>query len=176
MLEFSVLSTESLSKSQHAEVLALCSAAYEEDFSAYLSMLGSAMHLMGSVDGKLVSHVAWVARGLRIERLGSLQAAYVEAVATLPDYQGIGYASALMKRIPSLVREFDLAALSPSDESYYRRLGWVKWEGPLSYTTSSGEDVPTPEEEVMIYRLPRTPSALDLKAKMTVDWRPLEVW
>jgi len=100
----------------------------------------------------------------------------VEAVTTLPERQGRGYASALLARIPSLVGDFDLAALSPSDAAFYRRLGWEMWEGPLSYAAPSGAEIPTPEEQVMIYRLPRTPATLDLRAGLSTDWRPLEVW
>lgn len=158
------------------ELLSLCSRAYEEDFTEYLKLLSPGMHLLARLDGELVSHVAWVERELRVAGLGPLRTAYVEAVATLPERQGRGYASALLERIPSLVADFDLAALSPSDEGFYRRLGWVTWEGPLSYRDPAGAEVSTPEEQIMIHRLPRTPAALDLRAGVSTDWRPLEVW
>ena len=93
-----------------------------------------------------------------------------------PEWQGRGFASDLLSRIPDLVTAFDLAALAPSREAFYARLGWERWRGPLSYRQPDGTIVTTPEEVVMIYRLPRTPSTLDLAAPLSTGWRPLEVW
>ena len=115
-------------------------------------------------------------RELRIDGIGRLRTAYVEAVATLPAHQRRGHASALMKRIPRLVADFSLAALSPSNEHFYRRLGWEKWQGRLSFQDASGREIETPDEQLMIYRLPLTPPSLDPRAKVSTDWRPLEVW
>jgi hypothetical protein len=36
--------------------------------------------------------------------------------------------------------------------------------------------IETPEEEVMVYYLPKTPKSLNVKAKLIADWRPGEVW
>lgn len=173
---FEICRSEMLSSSARNELLDLCSRAYEEDFSAYLRLLDPAVHLFARCDGMLVSHVAWVERPLMARGVGRLRCAYVEAVATAPEHRGRGFATALMARIPSLVGEFDIAALSPSDDRFYRRLGWEMWLGPLSYLEPSGQEVPTPEEQVMIYRLPRTPASLDTHAKLSTTWRPLEVW
>lgn len=175
-LQIAVVPSAAVLGALYDELLALCSRAYDEDFAAYLEMISPATHLLARLDGALVSHAAWVERELRVEHLGPLRTAYVEAVATLPERQGRGYASALLARIPALVGDFDLAALSPSDAGFYRRLGWEMWQGPLSYVAPSGAEIPTPEEQVMIYRLPRTPATLDLRAKLSTDWRPLEVW
>jgi aminoglycoside 2'-N-acetyltransferase I len=175
-LQVELVSSKAVQGELREELLSLCSQAYEEDFSAYLELLSPAMHLLGRINDELVSHVAWVERELRVDDLGALSTAYVEAVATLPSHQRRGYAHALLARVPPLVRQFDLAALSPSDPSFYRPLGWEMWEGPLSYIEPAGNEVTTPEEQLMIYRLPATPASLDVRAKLTVDWRPLEVW
>ena len=100
----------------------------------------------------------------------------MEAVATLPEYQGRGYASVVLANIPALVSDFELAALSPSEAGFYRRLGWELWEGPMSYLNACGSEILTPDEAVMIYRLPLTPASLNLRAKLSTDWRPGEVW
>jgi GNAT superfamily N-acetyltransferase len=158
------------------QIRALCSMAYKEDFTAYLQLLSPATHLLGYLDGELVSHVAWVERELQVGGLGPLRAAYIEAVATLPSHQGRGFATALMRATPPLVHEFQLAALAPSDAAFYQRLGWRMWEGPLSYIDPSGAEIETPDEQVMIYPLPSTPTSLDVRASLTTKWRAIEVW
>ncbi|MDM4769010.1 GNAT family N-acetyltransferase [Solimonas sp. SE-A11] len=175
-IDMQIASSRDLSAAQRQEILVLCSAAYEEDFSAYLEMLDPAMHLLVYADGLLVSHGAWVERELRAEAYGRLRCAYVEAIATLPEQQGRGYGSLVLSRMPSLFDDYDIAVLSPSAEAFYQRLGWETWQGALSYRSPEGEEIATPEEQVMIHRLPRTPAWLDTRTALSVDWRPLEVW
>jgi hypothetical protein len=70
--------------------------------------------------------------------------------------------------------DFDLGALSPSDDGFYVRLGWETWRGPLSIRTATGS-MPTPEDRVMILCLPGTPD-LDLDAPLSAEWRDGELW
>lgn len=79
-----------------------------------------------------------------------------------------------MRALQAQILDFDLAALSPFDERWYARLGWETWRGPLSIRTATGL-LPTPDEQVMTLRLPRTP-ALDLDAPLSAEWRELESW
>lgn len=157
-----------------AAILALCSAAYEEDFAPYLDLLPGAVHVTLREAGVIVSHAAWVTRWLQPEGLPLLRTAYIEAVATLPARQGRGHATAILAALPPLLGDFDLGALSPSEPAFYARLGWTSWRGPLSVRTGRGREA-TPDEAVMILRLPRTPS-LDLGAGLSVEFRPGEVW
>jgi len=167
-------------------VLALCADAYEEDLSPYLDDIGEGEHLLGWQDGELVSHLMWVERLLYRDRSSvaqrpALRSAYIELVATAPSQQGRGHASTLMRAAAAALGDFDVGALSPSDEAFYARLGWERWHGPLFVRgQAEGSDreawEPTPDEEIMILRLPRTPSELDVHAPLAVDWRPGEVW
>jgi hypothetical protein len=79
-----------------------------------------------------------------------------------------------MRRLQESIVDFDIGALSPADYGIYTRLGWELWRGPLFTRTDNGL-LATPDEEVMIFRLPRTP-ALDLDARLSVEWRSGEVW
>lgn len=54
------------------------------------------------------------------------------------------------------------------------RLGWETWRGPLFIRTADGL-LPTPDEDVMIRRLPRTP-ALDVTQSLSAEWRQGELW
>lgn len=174
-LSISVVEASKLSSKQREDILDVCSRAYEEDFSPYLALLGDATHLFAYLGSELVSHAAWVPRELRPQGLRLLHTAYVEAVATVPEHQCKGYGSAVLTAIPTLVGEFDIAALSPSEEPYYAKLGWVLWKGPLAYLHNA-QEIATPDEEVMVYHLPKTPQELNIHAKLVTDWRPGEIW
>lgn len=167
--------TSTLSAEQRRAVLDLCDAAYGEPMQRYLDDVGPGRHLLGFADGQLVSHLMVVARTLLPAGGPVLRTAYVELVATAPREQGKGHASTLLRHLPTVVLDFDLAALSPSDPAFYARLGWESWSGPLSVRTTTGIE-PTPDEMVMVLRLPRTPSELDLAAGLSVEWRPGEIW
>jgi aminoglycoside 2'-N-acetyltransferase I len=156
-----------------AQVAALCAEAYEEPFEELLAEFTDSVHVLGFVEGALVSHALWVARDLLHQGI-RLRTAYVEAVATRPLYRGRGYASAVLRVLASEITDFDLGALSPFDPAYYARLGWESWLGPRLLLTDDGA-VPTPDEEVMILRLPGTP-ALDLHGSLTAFWRPGDIW
>ena len=162
------------------EILALCSAAYEEDFRAYMDLFTDPVHVLAEEDGRLVSHALWIERVLEADHRLQLHTAYVEAVATLPEVQGRGYGSAVMRALGAAVQTgYDLAALSPSDPAFYARFGWELWQGPLLVRTDVGTEAAgeeaAPDEEAMILRLPATPP-LDLTWSLSVEWRPIEPW
>lgn len=158
-----------------AAVLELCEAAYGERLEQYLQDIGPGRHFLGSVDRRLVAHLMVVQRTLVPVGGSPLRTAYIELVATAPHEQGKGYASALLRYAATQLAGFDIAALSPTSAAFYARLGWELWTGPLAVRTAAGLD-PTPDESVMILRLPRTPPELDLTAPLSVEWRPGEVW
>jgi aminoglycoside 2'-N-acetyltransferase I len=174
-MEIQRIATSNLSSTVDREVHALCAEAYEEDLAWYFTSIGPGVHLLGWVDGRLVSHLMWVTRTLYLDHRVPLRTAYIELVATGGADRGRGYASALMRRAADEIREFELGALSPTVPDFYARLGWESWRGPLAVRTDSGLE-PSPEEHLMVLLLPGTPAALDLGAPLSVDWRPGEVW
>lgn len=68
------------------------------------------------------------------------------------------------------LRDYRLAALCPAEFALYERLGWRFWRGPLGIRMPSGETDATPEERIMILKLPGTPQ-LDLDAPLSAEWR-----
>jgi aminoglycoside 2'-N-acetyltransferase I len=174
--ELHIVNHAELSARLKGQILAVCSDAYEEDFGPHLQLLSEATHLVAMHAGEVVSHAAWVKRPLRYgTRRRELSCAYIEAVATSVRWQRRGLGSLVMRAIPPFLGDFDVAALSPSKLSFYARCGWENWRGPLFYL-KEGERISTPEETVMIYRLPRTPTDLNLHEELETDWRPGEVW
>jgi aminoglycoside 2'-N-acetyltransferase I len=159
-----------------AEVLALCDAAYEEDFSPHFALLREATHVLLHVDGRLAAHGAWISRTLRHGASRTpLTCAYVEAIATHPTLQGRGFGTRVLRAIPPQLVAFELAVLSPAEPAFYARAGWESWAGPL-FCVQDGRRLATPGEDVMIHRLPRTPRDLALDAELEADWRPGDIW
>jgi aminoglycoside 2'-N-acetyltransferase I len=182
--EFTVVRTEDLGEDERAAIIALCNdafAAYDEpsDFRLLFQLVPpGSTHVLMRLAGQLAGHACWETRWLQPGDRPPLRTAYVEAVCVAPAHQGRGLGSALMERVAAEIVEcgdFELAALSPARPSFYRRLGWEPWIGPLAIRSEQGLD-PTPDDEcVLILRLPRTPD-LDLTALLTAEWRPGEPW
>jgi predicted N-acetyltransferase YhbS len=172
-LELEVIARDLLSPAQYDEVVALCVRAYEEPFDELMATFPDATHVIGSLEGRIVTHLLWVPRPL-FYRDQTLRCAYLEAVATEPTLQGRGYASAVMRRAAAEISDFDIGGLSPSDPAFYERFGWELWHGPLALRTEDGDE-PTPDEEVMILRLSRTPT-LDLSEALATTWREGDIW
>lgn len=164
-----------LAPATRAALAALLGDAYGEDMTQYLADVGPGEHFTLMRDGRLAVHAMVVPRLLEVPRLPPLRTAYVELVATHPSCRRRGLASSLLRYLVPILDAHDVAALSPVDAGFYARLGWERWRGPRAVRTPDGL-APTPDEEVMIHRLPRTPSDLDLDAPLSVEWRPGEVW
>lgn len=170
-----VVAGKDLTSEEREEVVALCDLAYEEDMGAIIRQFVDPVHVLGFLNKQLVCHALWITRYLQPEGLPLLRTAYVEAVATHPDYQHRGFASAIMHRVVEEIQDFDIAGLAPFSVDYYARLGWELWRGPLYERRQEGLVSSLPEDELMIYRLLKTP-ALDLDAPISVEWREGEVW
>ena len=116
----------------------------------------------------------WVTRWLQPSNQPLLRTAYVEMVATEPEFQGRGFATAVMRRLASAIHDFQLGGLSPAEPMLYTKLGWVFWQGPLFIRTKDGL-ISTPEGSIMILRLPKTP-CLDLTLPVSAGWCEGELW
>jgi aminoglycoside 2'-N-acetyltransferase I len=163
------------------EIVALCVAAYNEDFSRLFEEFTNTTHVLArDAEDVLVSHAMWVTRWLQPEGHPLLRTAYVEAVATLPDRQRQGHATKVMEHVVETIRAdlaWELAALSPAVPDFYRRQGWEPWLGPLAIRCLDGSIEPTPAGElVLIRRLPRTPVTIASTSLLTAEWRAGELW
>jgi aminoglycoside 2'-N-acetyltransferase I len=134
------------------------------------------MHFVLDLDGDIVTHASVVERELHVDGQ-PLRTGYVEAVATAPDQQGAGFGSAVMRDVGAYISDhFELGALGTGRHGFYERLGWQIWLGPSSVRTDEGIET-TPDEDGYILVLP-TPTSppLDLRASISCDWRPGDVW
>jgi GNAT superfamily N-acetyltransferase len=174
--EIRIVESAELVGALRAKVLALCTDAYEEDFTSCLDLLRDATHVLALLNGEIVAHAAWVPRELRVGKSRRpLRCAYVEAVATGARLQRQGLGTQVLKAIPAHLERFEIAALSPSEPDFYARCGWQMWQGPL-FHVEHGRRVASLDEQVMVLRLPKTPLAIDLDHELETDWRPGDVW
>ncbi len=165
---------DALSHFEVEEIVGLCSRAYEEPFRPYLESFPSPIHVLGKLDGILVSHALWITRWIQVEGSFPMKTAYVEAVATEETQRGKGYASNVMTCLAEQILEYEIGGLSPAETTLYSRLGWEYWCGSL-YSRKEGQWLLLPEERAMILRTPNTP-ALDIHTPLSIEWREGEVW
>jgi aminoglycoside 2'-N-acetyltransferase I len=170
--------TEELSADSRTTIIELCIAAHQnDDFrNLFTYVPAGGWHFLAKLDGQLVSHAMVTTRWLLPEGLPLLMTAYVDAVSTLPEAQGNGYASAVMRR---LARDIDstyvIACLETEIEKFYQSLGWETWRGPLAGRSEQGL-LPTPDQRgIMILRLSQTP-VLDLNTSLTIESQGGRIW
>jgi aminoglycoside 2'-N-acetyltransferase I len=170
--------TEELDGVTGASVIEVCVAAHHnEDFQALFSYVPSGgRHFLGYRGDELVSHAMVTTRWLQPDGLPLLKTAYVDAVATHPAHEGLGYGSAVMRQLASDIdADFVIGCLETARVTFYERLGWELWRGPLAGRRRDGL-VPTPEQTgVMVLRLSTTPT-LDLDAPLTIECQPTRIW
>jgi len=169
--------TEDLNQATRASIIQLCIAAHqEEDFKNLFSYIPSGgRHFLAYLDDKLVSHAVVTTRWLQPEGHPILKTAYVDAMATLPSYQGQGYGSAVMRHLARNITDFAIACLETEKTGFYESLGWEVWRGALAGRSEQGL-IPTPEQKgVMTLRLARTP-ALHLDSGLTIECQAERIW
>ena len=173
-MEIRTVPWDALTSVQTDQIIELCSEVFSLDYAFYMNLDLPRVHVLGYVGERLVAHALWLTRRLQVGAGPWLDAAYVEGVATHADFRRQGYGSSVMRRLQDEISGFDLGALSPSEPSWYERLGWERWQGPL-FIVKDGAAEATADECVMVYRTPKT-GDLDLTASLTGEWRTFELW
>ena len=170
--------TEDLMPLTRRQIIELCIAAHhEEDFKNLFKYVPSGgTHFLAYHTHELVSHAMVTTRWLQADGHPLLKTAYVDAVSTLPSYQGHGYGSAVLRKLHAEIeRDYSIACLETDREAFYERLGWQTWRGPLAGRSEQGL-IPTPEQRgIMILRLTHTPS-LDLNSTLSIECQSGRIW
>jgi aminoglycoside 2'-N-acetyltransferase I len=172
-----ILTTEVLTAAQRSSVIDVCVSAHDnDDFrNLFTHITSGGRHFLGYRGPELVSHAVVTTRWVQLEGQRVLKTAYVDAVATLPMYQGLGFASAIMSRLAAEIGDYEIACLQTDRPPFYERLGWEVWRGPLAGRSEHGL-MPTPRQRgVMVLRLPRTPP-LNLEMQLTIESQPGRIW
>jgi aminoglycoside 2'-N-acetyltransferase I len=169
---------QALASARYCEIVKLCERAYgdDDDIAGLVREFGISTHvLLIDAHERLISHALWIERWLT-HGGDRVRSAYVELVATDPEHQRQGHASAVMRALGNSIVSFDIGALSPSNPAFYARFGWETWRGPLMEQRPDGEILLSPAEEaVMILQRPGGPR-LDLHGPLIAPWRPGDIW
>jgi aminoglycoside 2'-N-acetyltransferase I len=97
-----------------------------------------------------------------------LRTAYVDAVATRPEFQGQGHGTRVMRQLASGIDDYEIACLETERPTFYTRLGWERWRGPLAVAEAS-RITPTPEQRgILVLRTGHTPK-VDLDTTLTIE-------
>ena len=178
-INFEKVTAKKLNNADHAEILAMCNVAYGEDVSLLFAAYKADVQVLARAGSVLVGHVMIVTHWLQVGNGALLRTAYIELVATAQEYRNQGIGTRMMQKLAQYATEcdYDLAALCPADTGLFNNLGWEYWRGPLSIrpnvlpgTKETPALLPTPEERVMILRLPKTPP-LNLNHRLSAEWR-----
>jgi aminoglycoside 2'-N-acetyltransferase I len=134
--------TEELNADTRAAIIHVCRTAHQEDdFTHLFSYIPSGgIHVLAYQEQELVSHAVVTTRWLQPEGLPLLRTAYVDAVATLPAYQGQGIGSRAMRHLASVISDFEIACLETDRVSFYAQLSW----GGVAGTVSRQKSIRTP--------------------------------
>jgi aminoglycoside 2'-N-acetyltransferase I len=156
----------------------LMTAAFGERFSEedWKHAIGGMHFFIKRPGGGVVSHASVVGR--RLESAGAqMSAGYVEAVATQPEFQGQGLATAVMLRVAEFIEaQFDIGALSSGKPAFYEKLGWTRWRG-ATWCRQAGRLVRTADEDGGVFVLPtRHGPPVDSDGDIAVEWRTGDVW
>ena len=154
-----------LSEREDAELCTLCELAWIAKGSEFRPIDWQAArdgtHFVVSEAGIAVAHAAVVDRTVEWDGR-PLRTGYVEAVATLPERQGQGLASAVMRAVNGFVDErYELGALDTATPAFYERLGWIRWVGRTGVRTPEGVRLTPEEDGKVLVRF--TERALDLR-------------
>ena len=149
---------DALTGAQEQEAVRLMDAAFAGDFDEtdWAHALGGT-HAVAFGDGRMVGHASVVPRDLWADDT-HLASGYVEAVAVLPELQGLGIGSELMRSLEAVLDGTELGVLGTDSHRFYERLGWERWRGTTWVRTESAL-VRTADEDdgIMIRRTALTP-------------------
>jgi len=180
-MEFKILEVKELNPHQRQQIATLCFSAFDEDPWSQYAFMQKAFHVVGILDDQIVSHALWTDRVFAINGSSNVKTAYVEYVTTDYTMRGKGVASQLLKYLVEALTDlkYELAALQPEDEAFYKKLGWTTWWGDL-YIKQDTSTYLTDDYEIMLY--PLSISIKDLLSNhsqgdsISSEWREGEVW
>lgn len=180
-MQFKIIAAHDLDKQQRQQIAELCFAAFDEDPWSQYTFMQTAVHIIGILDDNIVSHALWTDRIFTLKDGITVKTAYIEYVTTDVKMRGKGLASKLLKYLTDALTTlgYELAALQPEDETFYKKLDWISWWGDL-YIKQDTFTYLTDDYQIMLF-----PLSAKLKERLTynleddticADWREGELW
>lgn len=176
-MEIVTLDTQDLDADTALQVRELLAAAFGAEFDDddWRHALGGT-HVIAVDGGAVVGHGAVVPRVIEADDR-SYEAGYVEAVATQPDRQGTGIATAIVEKAGDIIRHaYEIGVLATGEHGFYEQLDWLRWQGPSYVRTADGEmRTEDDDEAIMVLRFGSS-SGVDVGAAIVCEARTGDVW
>lgn len=175
MLQISRRTDSDLDHRAQANLRELLVRAFEGDFSNEdWEHTHGGLRFVGYLGNEVVAHGSVIERNVWIDG-EYLKIGYVEGLAVAPSYWNRGFGSKLMAEITSHCKtEFRISMLATGEKDFYRKLGWLDFEGE-SYVFRNGVEVRTADEDEGLMYLPRsvdfpTPTKVVCETREGDDW------
>ena len=176
MLQIAQITDVDLNQSIEAELLELMNDAFEGDLSEedWQHTYGG-IRFMGYLNDELIGHGAVILRSMKVDG-DEIKVGYVEAIAIDPRHWRQGYGSRLISEITLYCRsKFSFSMLSTSEKAFYRKYGWMDFEGE-SYVSQAEVEVRSKEEdEGLMYLFGRNEIAR-VPRKIVCESRSGDAW
>ena len=180
-MQFKIITAHGLNKQQRQQIGELCFAAFDEDPWSQYAFIQNAVHIVGILEDNIVSHALWTDRIFTLKDGVTVKTAYIEYVTTDYKMRGKGLASQLLRYLTDILTtlDYELAALQPEDETFYKKLDWILWWGDL-YIKQNASTYLTDDYEIMLF--PLSVKLQDLLSHrldddtICADWREGELW
>jgi aminoglycoside 2'-N-acetyltransferase I len=172
--------TQELSTAEVAALILLFDGAWRNKSSVFTAEdqehAFGGVHFLLEEEGQILAHASVHPRDLHVGET-PVTTGYVEAVATLPEHQGRGYASRIMQEVGAFLDEiYDLGGLSTGIPGFYERFGWQVWEGPTFRRTHRGLERTQDDDGSVLVKLTPTSPKLDLRDLISCETRSGDAW
>ncbi|MBU3646048.1 MAG: GNAT family N-acetyltransferase [Candidatus Nanopelagicaceae bacterium] len=152
MLQISRIEDSSLNLEISKSLRELLNDAFESDFAEedWQHTFGG-IRFVGRLHDELVAHGAVVPRWMKIDG-EQMYVGYVEGIAVASQHWRKGYGSLLIAKITEYCRsEFSLSLLSTDEKEFYRKQGWLDFEGETYILENGQEKRSKDEDEGLMY-------------------------
>jgi GNAT superfamily N-acetyltransferase len=150
----------------------LCEAAFNRPWGDFWKSIGPTVHVLAEDPARgILAHAAVLDR-LVYPGDAVMRAGYVAAVAVAPDLQRRGLGTKVMEVIDRMIdAQYELGSLGTGSHDFYRRLGWLIWQGPTWIRERDGHLQRSPHNDggIMVRITPTTPAGLDLTGPIATE-------
>jgi len=176
VFQISRLTDADLNHRVEASLRELLADAFDGDFSNedWKHTYGG-LRFLGYLEKEIVAHGSVIERSVQIDGEDA-KIGYVEGLAVAPMYWRRGFGSNLMAEITSYCRTtFLFSILSTGEKNFYRKQGWLDFEGE-SYVLRNGAEIRTLEEDEGLMYLPQSVKDKSSLTKVVCEARSGDDW
>jgi aminoglycoside 2'-N-acetyltransferase I len=176
MFQISQVINAELNSEIEPKIKYLLDSAFEGDFSAVdWDHTFGGVRFLGFLNGELIAHGAVIRRWMEVDGL-RMPVGYVEGIAVSPAHWRNGFGSLLMAEVTEYCkRVFQLSMLSTDEKDFYRKHGWIDFEGN-SYVIIIGIESSSYDEDEGLMCLSSSNQVQDRPRRVVCESRSEDAW